>query len=161
MPSFDVVSTVDMQEVENAINQARKEIASRYDFRGSKAEIIWDKEMIIIKGDDDYKMGAIKDILISKVHRRSVDISCLDFSKPEAIGGMLQRQEVKIKQGIDKETSKKINKSLKEEKLKIQTQISGEKLKVTSKSIDTLQEAIAFLKSKNFGVPLQFENMRN
>lgn len=120
MPSFDIVSEVDLQEVENAVNQAKKEIGNRYDFRGSQAQYEWDKKMIVIKAEDDYKMGAMKDVLQSKLHRRNVDIQSLDFSDPEPIGGMLQKQVVSLKQGIDRDTAKKINKSIKDAKIKVQ-----------------------------------------
>ena len=110
MPSFDIVSQVDMQEMENAINQAKKEYGNRYDFRGSKACIEWDKKQITIKAEDEYKMGALKDMLQSKVHRRGVNIEALDFSSIEQIGGMMLKQNVNIKQGIDRETAKKNHK---------------------------------------------------
>jgi uncharacterized protein YajQ (UPF0234 family) len=161
MPSFDIISQVDMQEVDNAVNQAIKEVEQRYDFRGSKSEIKWDKKEIIIVGDDDYKMGAMKDILQSKMHRRNIDIKSLDFNKIEAAGGNLQRQVVKIKQGIEKEVAKDITKAIKDSKLKVQPQIMEDKVRVTSKSIDELQAAMTFVKTQGFPVPLQFENMRS
>lgn len=161
MPSFDIVSETNMQEVDNAVNQAIKEIEQRYDFRGSKCEIKWDKKEIIILGDDDYKMGAMKDILQTKMHRRSIDIKSLDFGKVEPAGGNLQRQLVKIKQGIEKEIAKDITKAIKDSKLKVQPQIMDDKVRVTSKSIDELQATMAFVKSQGFAVPLQFENMRS
>lgn len=160
MPSFDIVSKVDLQEVENGINQAKSEIANRYDFKGSNTELNWDKTTISYKSNDDYKMNAIKDILQSKLHRRGIDISSLKFSDIDQVGGMLMKQEVSLVQGIDRETAKKINNSIKEAKLKVQTQVNQDKITVSSKSIDTLQECIAYVKSKDFGQPLQFENMR-
>jgi uncharacterized protein YajQ (UPF0234 family) len=161
MASFDIVSKVDLQEVENGINLAKKDIENRFDFRGSQAEITWDKKLISFKAPDDYKMGAIKDIIQSRLHRRGVDISSLDFSEIEKIGGMMMKQTVTIKQGIDKDTAKKINKSIKDSKIKVQTQINDDKVTVNSKSIDSLQECISYLKTQNFGMPLQFENMRS
>jgi uncharacterized protein YajQ (UPF0234 family) len=161
MPSFDIVSEVNMQEVDNAVNQAIKEIEQRYDFRGSKSEIKWDKKEITITGDDDYKMGAMKDVLQSKMHRRGIDIKSLEFSEIEAAGGSLLRQKVKIVQGIDKEVAKDITKAVKDSKLKVQAQIMDDKVRVTSKSIDELQETMAFVKGKGFNVPLQFNNMRS
>src|SRR5438105_15844464 len=127
MPSFDVVSKLDLQEVENAVNQAKKEIENRYDFRGSKSELEWDKKTITFKAPDEYKMGAIKDILQTKLIRRSIDITCLDFSEIEPIGGMMLKQVVTLKQGIDRETAKKINASIKETKIKVQPQINDDK----------------------------------
>lgn len=160
MPSFDIVSKIDLQEVENGINQAKKEIETRYDFRGSQSEISWDKKIIVFKAPDDYKMGAIKDILQTKLHRRGVDIKSLDFSEIEKIGGMMMKQEATLKQGIDRETAKKINAYIKDTKLKVQSQINDDKVTVSSKSIDTLQECMGHLKTQSFGLPLQFENMR-
>lgn len=161
MPSFDIVSEVDMQEVDNAVNQAIKEIEQRYDFRGSKSEIKWDKKEITVIGDDDYKMGAMKDILQSKLHRRGIDIKSLKFNNIEPAGGQLLRQKVEIIQGIDKEVAKEITKSIKESKLKVQAQIMDDKVRVTSKSIDELQSTMTFVKGGGFSVPLQFNNMRS
>ncbi len=160
MPSFDIVSEVNMQEVDNAVNQAVKEIEQRYDFRGSKSEIKWDKKEMTLIGDDEYKMGAMKDVLQSKMHRRGIDIKSLEFAEIEPAGGQLLRQKVKIIQGIDKEVAKEIVKAVKESKLKVQAQIMEDQVRVTSKSIDELQETIAFVKSRGFQVPLQYNNMR-
>jgi cyclic-di-GMP-binding protein len=160
MPSFDIVSEVNMQEVENAINQARKEIGSRYDFKGSNTEIQWDKEVITIQAEDDYKIGAMKEILQGKMHKRGIDIGTLKFEKVEQAGGRTLKQKVLIQQGIETEKAKEILKSIKDAKLKVQAQIQDEKVRVTSKSIDELQETMALLRSKTFGLPLQFNNMR-
>ncbi len=160
MPSFDIVSEVNMQEVDNAVNQAMKEIEQRYDFRGSKSEIKWDKKEMTLIGDDEYKMGAMKDVLQSKMHRRGIDIKSLEFAEIEPAGGSLLRQKVKIVQGIEKEVAKEIVKAIKDSKLKVQAQIMEDQVRVTSKSIDDLQETIAFVKSKGFSVPLQYNNMR-
>lgn len=161
MASFDIVSKIDLQEVENGINQAKKEIANRFDFRGSNAEISWDKKSISFKAPDEYKMTAIKDILQTKLHRRGIDISSLNFSKIENVGGMMLKQDVELKQGIDRETAKKISAAIKGTKAKVQTQVNDDKVTVSSKSIDTLQECITFVKGQDFGQPLQFENMRS
>lgn len=162
MPSFDVISEINLQEVENAFNQAQKEIKSRYDFKDSKATMAWDKKEISLEAEDDYKLGAMKDVLQSKAHRRGVDLRSLKFSDPEKIGGMMLKQKVTFVQGIEKETAKKITKILKDSKLKVQAQIVDEKVRVTSKSIDTLQECMQFLKKdKSLDIPLQFENMRS
>ncbi len=160
MASFDIVSEVNLQEIDNAINQAQKEILSRYDFKGSKSEIQWDKKEVTILGDDDYKMQAMKDIVQSKLHRRGIDIRAIEFKDIEPAGGQMQRQKAVIKQGIEKEAAKEIIKHLKDTKLKVQPQIMDDKIRVTSKSIDELQESIAILKVKNFGLPLQFINFR-
>ncbi len=162
MPSFDLVSQVNLHEIENAFNQAEKEIKSRYDFKGSQVELKWDKKEISYIAEDDYKLETIKDILQSKAHRRGVDLKALKFSDPEKMGGMLLKQKITFIQGIDKEMAKKINTFLKNSKLKIQTQIIEDKLRISSKSIDVLQECIGLLRSeKSFGIPLQFENMRS
>jgi len=161
MPSFDIVSEIDWQEVDNAINQAKKEIEGRYDFKGSQSEVKWDKKELSLLGDDDYKMNAMKDILQSKLHRRGIDIKAFKFEKVEPAGGKMLRQKVVIQQGIEKEVSKDICKMLKDSKLKVQAQIMDDKVRVTSKSIDELQSAIAQIKAGGFPVPLQFNNMRS
>jgi len=161
MPSFDIVSKINLQELENGVNQAKKEIENRFDFRGSKSEIIWDKKIIVFKAPDDYKMQAIRDILQTKLHRRGVDIAAVSFSEVEPIGGMMLKQEATLKQGVDRETGKKITTAIRDSKLKVQAQINDDKVTVSSKSIDTLQECIAFVRGKDFGLPLQFENMRS
>ncbi len=161
MASFDVVSKINLQEVENGVNQAQMEINNRYDFKGSNTELIWDKKTIVYKSNDDYKMNTLKDILQTKLHRRGIDISSMKFSDIEKVGGMLMKQEVTLKQGIDRETAKKITSAIRDSKIKVQTQINDDKITVSSKSIDTLQECIAWLKKQNFGQPLQFENMRS
>ena len=160
MPSFDIVSKINLQEVENGVNQAKAEIDNRFDFRGSKTELIWDKKSIVYRAPDDYKIGAIKDILQTKLHRRGIDISSLKFSGIEHVGGMMLKQEVTLKQGIDRETAKKICASIRDSKIKVQSQINDDKLTVTSKSIDSLQECIAHVNGQKFDLPLQIENMR-
>jgi uncharacterized protein YajQ (UPF0234 family) len=161
MPSFDIVSEIDLQEVDNAVNQAKKEIEGRYDFRGSKSELQWDKKEITILGDDEYKMGAMKDIVQSKLHKRGIDIKALKFEKMEPAGGQMLRQKVLLVQGIEKEVAKDIMKLIKDSKLKVQPQIMDDKIRVTSKSIDELQQTMATVKKSNFPVPLQFNNMRS
>lgn len=161
MPSFDIVSEIDLQEADNAVNQAKKEIEGRYDFRGSKCEIKWDKKEIIILADDDYKAGAIKDILQTKFQRRGIDMRALKFEKLEAAGGNMLRQKVLLVQGIEKEIAKEIMKLIKDAKLKVQPQIMEEKIRVTSKSIDELQATMTAVRGGSFEVALQFENMRS
>lgn len=161
MPSFDIVSEIDWQEVDNAINQAIKEIQGRYDFKGSKSEIKWDKKEVSILGDDDYKMTAMKDILQTKLHRRGIDIKAFKFEKPEPAGGNMQRQKVVIQQGIEREIAKDITKLIKDSKLKVQAQVIDDKVRVTSKSIDELQETMTLIRGGNLPIPLQFNNMRS
>ena len=160
MPSFDIVSELNIQELDNAVNQAKKELMGRYDFKGSQFEVQWDRKTLVILAEDDYKLNAIKDILLSKAHRRGIDIRALSFEKAEPAGGMLWRQSVKILQGIEKEAAKKVVKEIKDSKLKVQAAINDDLVRVTSKSIDELQECIALMKRSNVGVPLQFTNMR-
>ncbi|UXR65431.1 YajQ family cyclic di-GMP-binding protein [Bdellovibrio bacteriovorus] len=160
MPSFDIVSEIDIQEVDNAINQARKEIEARYDFKGSKAEVLWDKKEVTLTAEDDYKVGAMASILQTKLHRRGIDIKAIKFEKIEEAGGRMLRQKVTLVQGIDREVAKDIIKLIKDSKLKVQPQVADDKLKVSSKSIDELQECISLVRGGNFPVPLQFNNMR-
>ncbi len=161
MASFDIVSEIDLQEVDNAINQARKEVEGRYDFKGSQAEMLWDKKEITLSAEDEYKMGAMANILQTKMHRRGIDIKSLKFDKIEPAGGRLLRQKVTLVQGIEKEIAKDIIKLIKDSKLKVQAQIMDEKLRVTAKSIDELQDCIKIVKGGPFQVPLQFNNMRS
>jgi uncharacterized protein YajQ (UPF0234 family) len=161
MPSFDIVSEVNMQEVDNAVNQATKELGNRYDLRGGNCEIVWEKDVITLKANDEMKINAVRDILQSKLHKRGVEISSVKFEKSEPIGGMMLKQVGKIIQGIDKEKAKEIVKSIKDSKLKVQPQIIDEQIRVTSKSIDELQATMAYCRTQKFGLPLQFNNMRS
>ncbi len=162
MPSFDVVSRVDMQEMDNAINQVKKEIITRYDFRGSKTQLDLDRKegKIEIHTEDDMKLRAIKDMLISKVVKRSIEAQALVFGDPEKAGGDMLRQTVTITNGIDIETARKVVKHIKDTKMKVQAAIQGEEVRVTGKSRDDLQEAIQTLKDADLGMPLQYVNFR-
>jgi len=161
VPSFDIVSELNMQEVDNAVNQVKKEMANRYDFRGAKAEIVLDKEEIRIVADDDYKLGAIKQMLEQKFVKRGVSLKALDYQKVEDASMGTLRQVAKLVKGISKEKAKEICGIIKDSKLKVQPQIQDEQVRVSSKSIDDLQATIAALKAKDVGVPLQFTNMRS
>lgn len=161
MPSFDIVSELNLQEVDNAINQARKEVEGRYDFKGSHCEIQWDKKEITLLAEDDYKIEQMGSILQTKLHRRGVDIKAVKFEKVEPAGGKMLRQKVLLQQGIDREVAKEIIQVIKDSKLKVQPQIADDKLKVSGKSIDDLQECIRTVRSGSFSVPLQFNNMRS
>lgn len=160
MPSFDIVSKVDFQEVDNAVNQAKKEITTRYDFRGSKSEIILDKEEIKILADDDYKLKALKDILHSKLTKRGIDLKAVDYQKEEEASMGMRRQTAKLVNGIPKEKAKEIVNLIKNGKFKAQPSIQDEQVRVTSKSIDELQSVIQMLRSADLNLPLQFVNMR-
>lgn len=161
MPSFDIVSKVDLQEVDNAINQALKEIAQRYDFKGTTNELELEKDGLRILAADDYKLQAIKDILVGKLVRRNVSPKCLDYGKEEPASGGAVRVRASIVQGISKEKGKEIVKLIKETRLKVQAQIMEDQVRVTGKKIDDLQGVIQALKGKDVGIELQFENMRS
>lgn len=161
MPSFDIVSELNMQEVDNAINQAKKEILGRYDFKGSHAELNWDKKEVTLLAEDEYKIETMVDILHSKMAKRGLDLRALKLSDVEPAGGKLLRQKINLIQGIEKEMAKDIVKFIKDTKLKVQAQIMDEKLRVNSKSIDELQSTMQAVKGHNFSVPLQFDNMRS
>ncbi len=160
MPSFDIVSTVDMQEVDNAVNQTVKEIAQRYDFKKSKSEVTLEKESIKILADDDFRLKAIVDILQSKCIKRGVSIKALKFGTPESASGGMVRQMVTIQQGISKEKGKEVIALIKETRLKVQGQIQEDQVRVTGKNIDDLQEIIRLLKGKDLGLDLQYINFR-
>ena len=162
MPSFDIVSKVNMQEVDNAVNQAQKEMQQRYDFKGSKSEIKWEKkEEMTILADDDNKLASVIDILQTKFIKRGVSLKALDFGKVEDAAGSMKRQVIKLRMGIPTEKAKEIIKIIKDAKLKVQTQIQDEQVRVTGKKIDDLQEVIQLLKGKDVDIDLQFENMRS
>ncbi len=160
--SFDVVSTVDMQEVKNAVDQTLKELGQRFDFKGSKSALtLKEKEKILeVVSDDDYKLKAVLDILKAKWVKRNISLKALDYGKVEqALGGTV-RQNITIQSGIVDEKTKAIVKSIKEKKFKAQGQIQGDQVRVQSKSKDELQSVIAFLKQQDFGIDLQFINFR-
>jgi len=161
MPSFDIVSKVDMQEVDNAINQAVKEIGQRYDFKGSKSEVTQEKDSIKILADDDFRLKAIVDILQSKFIKRGISPKALQYGKAETASGGMVRQIVTIQQGISKEKGKEVVAVIKDTKLKVQGQIQDDQVRVTGKNRDDLQEAIQALKGKDLGVELQFVNFRD
>ena len=162
--SFDVTSTIDLQEVDNAVNQSRKEIAQRYDFKGSKSSIDFNRteNKIDLTADDNMKMDAVWEILQTRMVRRGVPVKNLKASDPEPIAGGLVKRTVTLQQGIPIEASREIVKFLKDQKLrKVQAAIQGDQLRVTSPSKDDLQVAIRLLKTQDFGVELQFGNYRD
>lgn len=161
MPSFDIVSKVDLQEVDNAVNQAIKEITQRFDFKGTVNELELEKDSLRILAADDYKLQAIKDILIGKLVRRNLSPKCLDYGKEELASGGAVRVRAAIVQGIDKEKAKEIVKLIKETKLRVQAQIMEDQVRVTGKKIDDLQEVMQLLKTRDLGIELQYENMRS
>lgn len=162
MATFDIVSKVDEQELDNAVNQAKKEISQRYDFRGTKSEIKWEKGLeIILIGDDDYKLTSITDILQTRFVKRGISLKALDYGTVEEASGGLKRQTIKIRQGIEGDKAKSIVKMIKGLKLKVQAQVQDDQVRVTGKKIDDLQAVIGELKAKDLDIPLQFINMRS
>jgi hypothetical protein len=161
--SFDVVSKLDLPEVNNAIQQALKEITTRYDLKDSRSNIeLKEKELqLILISADDFKVKAVADILQSKLVKRGVPIKNLSFGKIETAAGSTVRQEVKLQQGIPIEKAKEIVKLIKDSKLKVQASIQGDLVRVSSKDRDTLQQVIALLRPADFGVELQFTNYRS
>ncbi|MCR4374114.1 MAG: YajQ family cyclic di-GMP-binding protein [Acidobacteria bacterium] len=163
-PSFDITSTVDLQEVDNAVNQAKKELAQRYDFKGSKSSIdLKAKENLIeLVADDNFKMDAVWEILQTRLVRRSVPTKNMKLSDIEQIGGGLVKRKVELQQGVSSDAAREITKFVKDQKLKkIQVTIQGDQLRVTSGSKDELQNAIRLLRAQDFGVELQFGNFRD
>jgi uncharacterized protein YajQ (UPF0234 family) len=165
MPSFDTVLQPELVEVRNAIDQANKEIGTRFDFKGSDARIELsdkgkDKELTLF-ADSDFQLGQVKDVLLAKLTKRGVDVRFLDDSaKPEKIGGDKLKQLVKLKAGIEADTAKKIQTLIKQSKLKVQASIQGDTVRVTGTKRDDLQAAIALLR-KDIDLPLKFENFRD
>ena len=153
MPSFDIVSKTDIQEVDNAVNQAIKEMQQRYDFKGSKSEIKWEKkDDITILADDDGKLRNVIDILQTKLVKRGVALKSLEYGKVEDASGNMKRQVIKVLQGIPSDKAKEITKLVKDSKLKVQTQIMDDQIRVTAKKIDDLQEAIQTIKAKDMAM---------
>jgi cyclic-di-GMP-binding protein len=161
MPSFDIVSKVDMQEVQNGLQHALKELAQRYDFKGSKATVTLENEELKISAENDYKLEAVKDILMTKLNKRGISPKSLDMGKIETATGGTVRQTCKIIQGLASDKAKEVNKYIKELKLKVNAEIQKEQLRITGKKRDDLQEVIAALRDKDFGPPLQFINFRD
>jgi uncharacterized protein YajQ (UPF0234 family) len=161
--SFDVTTGVDLQEVDNAVNQAQKEIAQRYDFKGSKAEIDFRRgeSLLALTADSDFQMTALFDVLQSKLIKRGVPVKNLDVGEIKPAGGDTVRREVKLKMALDGDTAKKVAAAIKDAKLKkVQAAIQGEQVRVSSPDKDALQEAIQLLRKGDFGVELKFGNYR-
>lgn len=160
--SFDIVSQVDMQEVDNAYQQMAKELKQRYDLKDADVETELNKQKheITIVGPSDFVVNQVIDVLNSKLVKRNIDLGFVRWSDPQTVGGGKVKREGDIVSGIDKDTLSAINKDLKAMKLKIKTQIEGDKIRVSSASRDTLQDVIAHLKAADFGIPLQFTNYR-
>ena len=164
MPSFDVVSKFNIQELDNAVNMVKRDISTRFDFKGSSSDIELNKSdnTIKLKADNDYQIKAISDMLEKRAINRKVSIKTFDYGEIEQASGMTIRQIIKLRQGIDKENATRINKLIKsQKKIKVQSQIQGGQLRVTGKKIDDLQKIIEIIKNQNLSLPIQFINMRS
>lgn len=158
--SFDIVSKTDMQEVTNAVQQARKELQTRFDFKGSKSEIELSGEELVLLSDDAQKLKSVRDILEDKLVKRKVSLKAIDYQKVEDASMGTARQRAKIVQGIESEKAKEIVRTIKDSKIKVQASIQGDQLRVVGKNRDDLQKVIGMLKERDFGIPLQFTNYR-
>ncbi len=161
MPSFDIVSEVDLSEVDNAVANVMREIATRYDFKGSKSSVEHQDGVLTIAADDDLKLKQMKEILQGHMQKRGIEPGQLDYQSPEQAAGQSVRLKVLIRQGIDKEMAKKITKAIKGTKMKVQVAIQGEELRITGKKRDDLQEVIAFVKAMKLEQPVQYKNFRD
>ncbi|MBM4298704.1 MAG: YajQ family cyclic di-GMP-binding protein [Deltaproteobacteria bacterium] len=163
MPSFDIVSRIDLQEVDNAVNITTKTILTRYDFRNSKTSIELDKKdkKIVVVTEDDMKMRAIQDTLIENLVKRKIDRRCLDAKTSEPAAQGMIRREFAIKEGVDSDNARNIVKMIKDKKLKVQAAMQDGQVRVTGKKIDDLQEVIQMLRGAKIDIPLQFVNMQN
>ena len=161
MPSFDVVSKTDLMEVDNAVNGVKRQIKQRFDLAGTKCDVERNENSLTITADDNMKLNQLHDLLRQNLASRKVDAKALDFGKPENASGDSLRQEVTIKQGIDQELARNINKAVKGSKMKVQISIKGSELHVSGKKRDELQETIAFIKKMDTDQPLQYVNFRD
>ena len=161
MPSFDIVSKVNPMEIENAVNQAKKELASRFDFKGSKAEITLAKDEIHLSAEDEFKLKALGEIMMGKLARRQISLKNVEQVEPDVSPLGHARQVIKIKQGIETTIAKQVTGFIRESKAKVTTQIQSDEIRVTGKSRDELQSVMAALRAKDFPVALQFQNFRD
>ncbi|HUS34640.1 MAG TPA: YajQ family cyclic di-GMP-binding protein [Verrucomicrobiae bacterium] len=161
MPSFDIVSEVNSMEIENAVNQAKKELANRFDFKGSKADIVLEKNEIKLTAEDKFKIGALQEIVISKLAKRNIPLKNVDKGEPDISPLGHARQTIKIKQGIEALVAKEITGFIRDSKAKVTTQIMGDQVRVTGKSRDDLQGVIAAVRAHDFPVGLNFQNFRD
>jgi len=161
MPSFDVVSEADMIEVRNAVDQSNKEISTRFDFKGSDARVEQKENDLTAFADSDFQLSQVRDVLTNKLAKRKVDVRFLDEGKIEKIGGDKVKQVIKVKNGLDSDTAKKITKVIKESKMKVQASIQGESVRVTGAKRDDLQAAMQLLRKDVPDTPLEFNNFRD
>lgn len=163
MPSFDIVSKIDIQKLDNSINSASKEISTRYDFNNSKTTVELDKKTLEIHvlTENDMRLKTIEGIIIGRMVKQGLDSTCLDFGKELYASGNMVKKDIKLKEGVDKETGKKIVKIIKDSGMKVQTSIMDQQVRVTGKKIDDLQKVMSLLDASNIGIPLQYDNFRS
>ena len=161
MPSFDIVSQVSSMEIENAVNQAKKELANRFDFKGSKAEIVLEKSEIKLSAEDQFKISTLAEIVVGKLAKRNISLKNVDQGSPELSPLGHARQVIKIKQGLEAAVAKQVTSFIRDTKLKVTTQIQGEEVRVTGKNRDDLQTVIAAVRGHDFPVALHFQNFRD
>ena len=161
MPSFDIVSEVNQVEARNAVDQANREISTRFDFKGSDARAEYDGKALTLFADDEFKLKQVTDILVAKLAKRQVDVRALDYGSVEKISGNKVKQVVTVRTGVAQELAKKIVKLVKDSKLKVQAAIQGEAVRVTSKKKDDLQVCMQKIRGAALGIPIQFQNFRD
>lgn len=160
MPSFDIVSEVDSHELTNAVDQMNREVTTRFDFKGSDAKVTLKEFEMNFEASSAFQLKQMRDIMVNKLSKCDIDTRCLDRGKVEE-RGLRAYQSITVKQGLDKEDAKKVTKMIKEQKFKVQASIQGEQVRVTGKKRDDLQEVMAYLKSSELDIPLQFNNFRD
>jgi len=160
MPSFDIISEFDMHEATNAVDQANKEVGTRFDFKGTNSNFEMTEEKVVMISESTFQLQQMFAVICAKLSRRGIDIACMEVGDAKGSGKMM-RQEITLKQGIDSATAKKIVKLIKDKKMKVQAAIQGDKVRVTGKKRDDLQEVIQMLRDEKLEVPLQFDNFRD
>jgi cyclic-di-GMP-binding protein len=161
MPSFDIVSEVDKQEIDNALNQARKELSTRFDFKGSSAQILDEKDKIILTAEDAARLRGLREIVVGKLSKRGVDLRNIDQVEPDISPLGHARQELRIQQGLEGEQAKQMIKAIKDAGFKVQSTLQDRQIRVTGKKKDELQSVIQFVRGKDFGVATNFKNFRD
>jgi uncharacterized protein YajQ (UPF0234 family) len=161
MPSFDILSEVDLAALRNAVDTANRKIGNRYDFKGTDARVEQNDKLLTLHGDSDFQLGQMKDILLPEMTAKKVDVRCLDYGELQKVSGNKLKQEVRVRVGVEQELAKKIVRLLKDAKLKVQAAIQGEAVRVSGAKRDVLQEAIALVKKNITDFPLQFSNFRD
>ena len=161
MPSFDIVSEVDLTEIKNAVEQCNKEVTNRFDFKGSDARVEQGDKVLTVFADDDFKLEQVIDVLKTKLSKRNVDIRCLEYGKVEKVSGNKVKQAITVKVGVDTELAKKLVRLIKDSKLKVQASIQGDAVRVSGAKRDLLQECIAMVRKEVTDFPLQYNNFRD